>query len=714
MTYTPRLLRRLAGLWLVVALPVTAGAYELDTHEQLSLAAFRVSDLASTLQSVFGIFAEDTFRGRLPLFPFRRKTPEEWIGAGARDEDWLSRPLNHFYDPYHDAPLGILGGAKAPDWALEDLGDLAGQEYSYKDARDSFYGGLTARDPVTHERELGHTFYALGHVIHLIQDMAQPQHTRDDVHPNFIPGRESWMEAYIEGLAGAFGLNSRFELAGAPVPDVTSARDLWVTRTGVQMTGGGMAEFSNANFVSAGTNFTELRTGAIGSDYPRPVLDIGDFSLSSPADACRDGAPAPGDLLFYANSVLDPLSGAGLRNERMTTHSIFDQRLVSHGAQPTFALNCFNLDAAADILLPRAVAFSAALLKYFFRGRIEVAPPERFVYGLAPFLEGNAGAFAGLRFKVRNATPNEDAGGPQNTPGQMVAILRYREGAADPITSPSVPPSSQIFLAVSKTVQVSLTREFQEIYFDFADSPLPTNAVDVFLTVVWRGPLGLESDAVLVGSQDLYEPDPVDLANVTDYFCFAGQPYYVPLIAPFDLLNADPALNPQPWRDPTLDGFPDIFGPEIELGGIYTKLLPLSADPFQVDYVNEFDFWLPQRGVAQYARFFVLQDQPAYRIVRLEFDVIELGTSPNISSTGLFATVAPGHVNRLVRLPDGRTGHEFTDPVFYRGVTSQNLVLLLPGIIFVPGEVQAFSACFPSTTTATPPLSRIEGAVAQP
>ena len=591
---------RLGVLWLLVApLPGTVGAYELDTHEQLSLAAFRKSGLSTTLQSEYGVFPTDTFRGRLPFFPWRRRTPEEWIAAGARDEDRLSRPLNHFYDPYHDVPLGFPRGAKAPDWALEDAGDLAAQDYSYKDARDALYRGLTAHDPAMHERELGHTFYALGHVIHLIQDMAQPQHTRNDVHLNFIPSHISFMEAYIEGLAAGL---SRFKLDRLAVPDVARVRDLWVTGTGAQMTGRGMAEFSNINFVSAGTNFSDLHTGAIGSDYARPVLNTGDRTLSSTVDACQDGAHAPGSLVFYANTLTDPLTSEGLRNERMTTHSIFDQHLIARGRQPIFALNCFNLDAAASILLPRAVSYSAALLQYFFRGRVEIAQPDRFVYGVAPFLNGNTGAFTGLRFKVRNATPNEEAGGPQHTAGQMVAVIRYRKGAPNPIESPRVPPSSQLFFAVSKPLTVSLTSSFQEVLFDFADSPLPTNAVDVFLTVVWRGQLGLESDAILVGSKDLFEPDAVDLANVTDYFCFDGQPYYVPKVPPFDLLNPDPATNPQPWRDPNLDGYPDIFGPETEPAPIYTKLLPLSADPFQVDYVNQFHFWLPQRGVAQYAR----------------------------------------------------------------------------------------------------------------
>jgi hypothetical protein len=713
MRSTARFVRGLGTVCLLLAaLPISTSAYELVTHEQLTQAAFDVSELASTLQSVYGIFPKDTFRGRFPLSTWKRNTPADWIAKGARDEDSLVRPLNHFYDPYHDVPLGI--GAKAPDWALEDGGDLPGQDYSYKDARDAFFTGLTAQDPATHERELGHTFYALGHIVHLIQDMAQPQHTRNDVHPNFFPPKKSWMETYIDHLAEAFGLNSRFKLDGASAPSVPRPRDLWVAGTGDQMTGFGMAEFSNINFVSAGTNFTELRTGAAAKRFPKPVLNMGDFSFSSSDDACKDSARSPGDLIFYANTLTEPVPSAKIRNERMTTYSLFDQKLVDRGLPPIFALNCFNLDAAADILLPRAVSFSAALLKYFFRGQIEIAAPDRFVYGLAPFLEGSTGTFTTLRFKVRNATPNEEAGGPENTPGSMVAVLRYRKGAPDPIENPSVSPSSQLFFAVSETIAVSLTASFQELVFDFTQTPLPTNAVDVFLTVVWRGQLGLESDAVLVGGKDLFEPDPVDIANVTDYYCLDGQLYPVTQIPPFDLFNADPATNPQPWRDPNLDGYPDIFGPEVELGGIFTKLFPLWADPLQFDYVNQFDFWLPQRGVAQYARFFVLQDQPSYRIARLEPNVVELGTLPSISSLGLFATVAPGHVNRLVLLPDGRVSHDFSDPVFYRGVLSQNLTLLLPGIIFVPGEVQAFQACLPATMTAPPPLTRIEGALGQP
>src|SRR5207247_6928086 len=103
--------------------------------------------------------------------------------------------------------------------------------------------------------------------------MAQPQHTRNDLHPNFIPATTSWMETYIERLTRHPDLRTLFDLNvdSASVPRVTRARDLWVTGTGAQMTGSGMAEFSNANFVSAGTNFTALQPFATADRFPSPV-----------------------------------------------------------------------------------------------------------------------------------------------------------------------------------------------------------------------------------------------------------------------------------------------------------------------------------------------------------------------------------------------------------------------------------------------------------
>ncbi|MGH7321375.1 MAG: hypothetical protein ACRELA_17350, partial [Candidatus Rokuibacteriota bacterium] len=303
-----------------------------------------------------------TLRGRLLSLRFAARSPEDWVRIGGRDEDIpLNRVLNHFYDPHYDVSLTFsLGGAKAPDWALEDAGDLAGQNHSYKDARQAFYDGLTLASRTSRERELGHTFYALGHVIHLIQDLTVAEHTRDDLHL-FIGSDASLYEKYLKNKTDLF------DLTAAQAPVAIRARDLWVNAQGT-----GIAKFTNANFVSADTNFTELRTGAQAERYPSPVLDLARVD-TAPTGTCRDGADPPASVtpvVFYGNSMSDPVTSQLLQNPRMTAASLFDSYLVARAKPPIFSLNCFTVDAAAEILLPRASAHSAALLDFFFRGRL--------------------------------------------------------------------------------------------------------------------------------------------------------------------------------------------------------------------------------------------------------------------------------------------------------------------------------------------------------
>ena len=59
-----------------------------------------------------------------------------------------------------------------------------------------------------------------------------------------------------------------------------------------------------------------------------------------------------------------------------------------------------------------------------------------------------------------------------------------------------------------------LTRTPQELFFDFSHSPLPSDAQDLFIQVVYSGPLGLEEDAVVVGGSRLIAtPEEVEFVN---------------------------------------------------------------------------------------------------------------------------------------------------------------------------------------------------------
>jgi hypothetical protein len=228
---------------------------------------------------------------------------------------------------------------------------------------------LTRAEPAGRERELGYTFYALGHVIHLVQDVTVPEHARNDPHL-FVGPDKSFLEGYLNSNLRAF-TPSYLKLPVAPLPRVSLPRELWVNSSGT-----GLAQFTNANFVSPDTNFTALLTGVTGGEYPSPVLDVARKD-TAPLGRCKDMgevAPLAGSLVFYGNIMPDPVSPNPasptlLTNPRLTAHSVLDQHLKDRGKGLIFSVNCYTVDAAAELLLPRAASYSAALLDYFFRGR---------------------------------------------------------------------------------------------------------------------------------------------------------------------------------------------------------------------------------------------------------------------------------------------------------------------------------------------------------
>jgi hypothetical protein len=340
-------------------------AYELATHEALSDEAFRRARIGARLPS-YGLGDTTKLPGRRSPVLLPPRPAAEWVAAGGKDEDSpVDRVVHHFYDPHHDQgltlPGGLVLGNRAPDWALEDRYEFVGQNHSYRDARQAFHAGLTLTGKASRDRELGHTFYALGHVIHLVQDLAAPEHARNDQH---LIGK-SFVEEYLKKNVEHFTPTDA-RLTPAAIPTVAVPRDLWKNAAGT-----GIAEFTNKHFVSADTNFTELRTGATAEKYPSPVLDLGIVD-DGPVGACRDGVQPPGSpvpLIFYGNFMPDPVGPSLVMNPRTTTYSVLDQQLKARGKRPLFAINCFTVDAAASLLLPRAASYSAALLEYFFRGR---------------------------------------------------------------------------------------------------------------------------------------------------------------------------------------------------------------------------------------------------------------------------------------------------------------------------------------------------------
>lgn len=313
------------------------------------------------------------------------------FGAEYEDERRLVQAVHHFFNPLTGAALTVGGyapGETSPDWALEDRRDYGNvQPFSYRSARNYFYNAVTSGSKISRDKYWGGTFQTLGHVIHHIQDMTQPQHTRNDAHcpaavPCLIPGSlfglyspssyENWNLAHNppEGIYKTYGK------VDASV--FTTPRKFWTSTNGNGTSGKGIAEYTHRGFFSAGTLPPNL-------NFPSPVIPLGnvqsdlDIAVLCQEDKDRSGVPCPegleGKMSFYSNTVTDNLAPAATReNKRALTASIFDADLEGRNYAPILSLNRFNFVAVNEFMMPRAVSYSSGLIDYFFRGRIDLTP----------------------------------------------------------------------------------------------------------------------------------------------------------------------------------------------------------------------------------------------------------------------------------------------------------------------------------------------------
>jgi len=175
-----RLIITIRVFLLVSALSVDANGYERPTHEKISGIAFEQSVLnKGYLDQELNLSATISLQ-----MDGVTKTLKEWIAEGSIREDDDARSVNHFYDPFNDRPLtvGIPIGFKAPDWAFDQAPFLRAEtfRFSWTDARRAFRDALTSPTLNGRKEALALTFRTLGNVIHVIQDMGVPEHTRND------------------------------------------------------------------------------------------------------------------------------------------------------------------------------------------------------------------------------------------------------------------------------------------------------------------------------------------------------------------------------------------------------------------------------------------------------------------------------------------------------------------------------------------------------
>ena len=127
-----------------------------------------------------------------------KKIVDLLLEGSEREDDWDGmRFQNHFHEPITNRGLNqgwLVNGESALAWArgtgegCVESGECLGNEYSWSKARQYYseaFEALSQPDTDTRQAELeakmAETFRSLGQIMHMIQDMAVPAHTRNDM-----------------------------------------------------------------------------------------------------------------------------------------------------------------------------------------------------------------------------------------------------------------------------------------------------------------------------------------------------------------------------------------------------------------------------------------------------------------------------------------------------------------------------------------------------
>jgi hypothetical protein len=427
--------------------------------------------------------------------------PSEYDGLAPDTDPYgdVRRVAWHFWNPIADTPLvlpanfscNVVFGAackKAVDAAIGLIDSFSPtfnpdssrrNHFSWLDARESFWRALTfktavpsasnyantqATDAAIRKNYWNTTFVSLGHVAHLLEDVAQPQHTRNDRHNpkpiqpigtdlarrtmeayanyrvtgntnSLAPGEQPTFRAFFNGPAEQ-RLLSLPPVGNYPIVQFSTPVKFFSTKVEdtVLANRRGLADFSNRGFFSEGT------INGDGFASPPPALTDPAYTIT---DAALYQVPLYGQ--FYGRKLMWTVPDAVApgyvdtcavngKVPAKTVSGFVDFATQSTGlVAVSGTLSLDDYKCQQDMLLPRAIAYSAGLINHFFRGELEITAPVQRVLGAVdqgiPHTVDAAGyprrndnnqilGFNKIRLKLRNITPDIAESGSGNTYAQ--------------------------------------------------------------------------------------------------------------------------------------------------------------------------------------------------------------------------------------------------------------------------------------------------------
>jgi hypothetical protein len=275
----------------------------------------------------------------------------------------------------------------------------------YAIAKADLLNAVSAQTPAARNSAASQLFQNIGHVLHHVQDMAQPQHVRNDPHcdsgvctvlgalgvqgTGYAPsGYEEYVDGVVPTNIGAFANLATAgpqPLSVLPTPAFSSAADFWTTGAPSPFAfGRGMADFASNNFLSVGTSPSVTPGSLVATAPPNANVTAdknhpqpGSFLQQSLPNGCfaPNQAAALGAPYYVTGSIADP-EGAGPASHGYDQSysnaplGVFSTALMAGATQWTVTQNCVTYDQAMFLLVPQAIRYSAWFIDYLFRGSI--------------------------------------------------------------------------------------------------------------------------------------------------------------------------------------------------------------------------------------------------------------------------------------------------------------------------------------------------------
>jgi hypothetical protein len=321
--------------------------------------------------------------------------------------------------------FGILGKLipltlnSSPHWILNGQGQtdklsgqsIYGQPYSYFNPLDptvaasnvsvtnALYGALTNATLEQRQNSTSELFLALGHVLHHVQDMAQPQHVRNDNHcnpeapdlelPSPIPAPpiplndlvcaligNSFLAGYLPSAYEAYVLDHTYH--GEYIKDVPPHTSLPVVNGGLALSDPrnwwyppyagavdyGIAAYTSTNFFSAGTNLSYSGgKGIASSKEPVPAREdlTPAFQVASIADITQ----------YYSRTIHDNLPDkpeSADTQHLATAQSALGSIFSFVPGTAAFKLTDSIYQDQMQALVPKAVTYSEWFTDLLFNG----------------------------------------------------------------------------------------------------------------------------------------------------------------------------------------------------------------------------------------------------------------------------------------------------------------------------------------------------------